>query len=371
MNNKKPKQLYDSIQNMYERSQIVSSNPSNYFPIIAGELVSELLNNLILEDARKELMLISQEELAPLIKDKIITLQEIETTLELLDSYKNIIPELLHVLEECKYIKKIYPQNSHEIISELEPYIHFACFVIMNDRSKDHTKILARLVKLDSHGKIIEYIFAPTLSKWRHQLKVYKRNEKISVCWSWLYILKLNLFHDLKRFPNRIHTLLQDNYNSVAEQLHLDAQNFDQVLNEQNPERAAALGFDIKECEVHIHRVLEFFKPRLLSLINKKMIDCESIYNNATDKLIETNQKIKFEHFNLIKTQSYNYKKILSWMTLIGLLGIKLISIKKLQFNIMNTNINTNYVKKTKSSKVKNDFHTYTTINASKESQFH
>jgi hypothetical protein len=51
------------------------------------------------ENERKELMLIVKESLAPFIETKMVALQEFEAILELLDSYTNIVPELLYVLK--------------------------------------------------------------------------------------------------------------------------------------------------------------------------------------------------------------------------------------------------------------------------------
>jgi len=296
MNDTESKKLHDLMQGAYERS-LLALKPNNYFPSVS-EFAKELATNPLLEDERLTIAQMGKQALVPLIEAKVSTLAEFEVAIQTLLSYKKIIPLLSDIIDECENIKRIYPQNSHDLISALYPKITRACSLVLLDNTANHTDILKQLVERDAKDKIIKYIFAPSLVKWYQEMEVYERTEKTNLHHSCNYLIKLHLFHDLRTRSKRIQGFSQGDYRAISHQLNSDAKDFDQALKEQKPDTATTLGFDMDEYKTHVHRIWEFLKPRLLSKKNK-VVDQEDSYDGTTGMLIRNNILIPFQKNDL------------------------------------------------------------------------
>ncbi|MDR3549978.1 MAG: hypothetical protein P4L31_01065 [Candidatus Babeliales bacterium] len=271
MNDTEIKKLHTSMKSAYERSFLASS-PKNFFPSAVGEFSKELILHPLFKNERNIIAEMGQQALAQLIQAKMRTLDEIEITIQLLVTYKEVVPSLSHIIEKYYDIKKRCPKNSHAIINETIYWLKEACKMIKYYPG-DHNNILKRLVKLDNKGNILEYIFSPTLVKWCQEMDYHTRTEKSSLYYSFSYLNKLYFFYDIRTRPNKLQGFLEDNHHDAVHYFGIDAKNFDQLFEGQNQADAVALGFDVEECKTHMHRVWEFIEPKLLTPKIKKTIN--------------------------------------------------------------------------------------------------
>ena len=296
MNNiEESKNFIDFVRNVYDRS-LLALSPKIFFPIAAGEFAKGVYANPLFEYVRQILANIGKEDFARLRECKMIVLNELEKSIQLIFSYEKKVPILSSLIEEHVNIKKQCSKDSYELIFCLEHMLKKACRRLLFDKSGnifrqpyDHTEILKKIVKLDDKNNIIEFIFAPSLSEYYQEMEVVERNRKVVPYNSYTYLTELHLFYDIKNRSSRIQALEP----SVAEHLSLKAKNFDQALEEERPEVSRALGFDTEECKIHMHRILEFLKSGRFSQKTKNG-DQEDSYDEATGILIRNGKQTEF-----------------------------------------------------------------------------
>lgn len=292
MNNTELKNLHDFMQSAYDQS-LISSSPTNYFPLAIGEFAKELASNPFLENIRKDIENMGKEAIVRLVDLRTKINDALEEITQLICFYEKIIPALSYIIEEYDNLKKRCPKNTHIFIYDLIPILKKAVSFILLERSQDHSEILKKLVKLDEKNTIIKYIFASTLSQYLQEVEIFQRDKKTSLYYSFHYLIKLHLFYDLKARPNKIQWFLDNNHHIAAAYLNCNAKNFDRVLEEKDAQEAAALGYDVEECKIHMTRSWEYIKPRLFS---QKIVieEQEDSYDGATGIFIVNNRPIEF-----------------------------------------------------------------------------
>lgn len=152
-------------------------------------------------------------------------------------------------------------------------------------------------MKLDNNGNITGYIFAPSLDKWHQEMTFFERHKKDALYYSFHHLIQLNLYYDIKSRPNKIQGFYDNNHHSAVHYLSTDAKKFDQALEEQKCDAALSLGFDVKECKVHMHRVWKFIQHILTH--NVDTIKQKNSYDEATGELINNGISIKFTRSKL------------------------------------------------------------------------
>jgi len=293
------------MQQAYDRSFIVSSNLKAFLSSALGEFSKELATNPLplLENVRNEIAGIGKKNLMPITDVKITVLSELDATIQLLTTHKETIPALRYYIQECEDAKKRCPENSNAMIHLLEPIFQKVVAFFLCDRSADHSKLLAALVELDNEGKIIKYIFAPSLYAWHEEGQIWERNNTSSIEQSLGRLIYLYSLYDLKARQNMIQHFAQENNQLAVHYICLDAEKLDAALEGRTQKDAIALGFDIEEIKVNMSRVWDFIKPQLLSDEVKQAIPedthQEDTYDGTTGILKIMGIPIQFQRHGL------------------------------------------------------------------------